>query len=51
MAMNQRSRKATESVAFLAVIAVTVVLLNALGVFVFGRIDATANHLFSLSTG
>jgi ABC-2 type transport system permease protein len=51
MAMNQRSKKATESVAFIAVIAATVVLLNALGIFVFGRIDMTSNKLFSLSSG
>jgi ABC-type uncharacterized transport system involved in gliding motility auxiliary subunit len=51
MAMNQRSRKATESIAFIAVIATTVVLLNALGVYFFGRVDVTKNHLFSLSSG
>ena len=51
MAMNKRTKAATESLAFLGIIAVSLVLLNILGVFFFGRIDTTKNHLFSLSDG
>lgn len=51
MAMNKRTKAATQSLAFLGVIAASIVLLNILGVFVFGRIDVTKNRLFSLSDG
>lgn len=51
MAMNKRTKKATESLAFLGVIAAIVVVLNLLGVFVFGRLDVTDKRLFSLSDG
>jgi ABC-2 type transport system permease protein len=51
MAMHKRTRKATESVAFLGIIAAIVVLLNVLGIFFFGRADVTKNRLFSLSDG
>lgn len=51
MAMNKRTRAATESVFFLAVTAGIVVLLNVLGVWMFGRMDVTENKLFSLSDG
>jgi gliding-associated putative ABC transporter substrate-binding component GldG len=51
MAMNKRTKAATESLAFLGVIAVSLVLLNILGVFAFGRIDVTGKRLFSLSEG
>src|SRR5687767_4404330 len=51
MAMNKRTRAATESLAFLAIVAVSLVLLNVLGVFFFGPLDMTKNQLFSLSEG
>jgi ABC-type uncharacterized transport system involved in gliding motility auxiliary subunit len=51
MAMNKRTKKATESLAFLGVIAAIVVVLNMLGIFTFGRIDVTKKRLFSLSQG
>lgn len=51
MAMNKRTRAATESIAFIGVMAAIVVLLNVLGVFFFGRADVTKNRLFSLSEG
>ena len=51
MAMNKRTRKATESVAFLGITAAIIVLLNVLGIFFFGRADVTENRLFSLSDG
>lgn len=51
MAMNKRTRKATESVVFLGIIAAILVLLNVLGVFFFVRGDVTKNRLFSLSDG
>jgi ABC-type uncharacterized transport system involved in gliding motility auxiliary subunit len=51
MAMNKRTRKATESLAFLGVIAAIVVVLNMLGIFTFGRLDVTEKRLFSLSSG
>ncbi len=51
MAMNKRTRAATQSIAFLGLIAAIIVLLNLLGVFFFGRIDVTKNRLFSLSEG
>jgi ABC-2 type transport system permease protein len=51
MAMNKRTKRATESVAFLTVTAAIVVLLNILGIFTFGRIDVTEKRLFSLSSG
>jgi ABC-type uncharacterized transport system involved in gliding motility auxiliary subunit len=51
MAMNKRTKKATESLAFLGVTAGIVVLLNVLGIFFFGRVDVTEKRLFSLSSG
>ena len=51
MAMNKRTRAATESVVYIGVIAGIVVLLNVLGIFFFGRADVTQNRLFSLSEG
>jgi ABC-2 type transport system permease protein len=51
MAMNKRTKAATESLAFLGVVAVSLVLLNILGVFFFGRADVTKNRLFTLSEG
>jgi ABC-2 type transport system permease protein len=51
MAMNKRTRAATESVFFLGVMAGIIVLLNVLGVWFFGRTDVTQNKLFSLSEG
>ena len=51
MAMNKRTKKASESIAFLAIGFAIVVVLNALGIFFFGRIDATEQRLFSLSSG
>ena len=51
MAMNKRTRRATESVAFLGISAAIIVLLNVLGIFFFGRADVTKNRLFSLSDG
>ena len=49
MAMNKRTKRATESLAFLGVTAAIVVVLNILGVFTFGRVDVTERRLFSLS--
>lgn len=51
MAMNKRTKRATESLAFLGVVAGIVVLLNVLGIFFFGRVDVTEKRLFSLSSG
>jgi ABC-2 type transport system permease protein len=51
MAINKRTRRATESLAFLGISAGILVLLNVLGVFFFGRADVTENRLFSLSEG
>jgi ABC-2 type transport system permease protein len=51
MAMNKRTKAATESLAFLGIVAVGLVLLNILGVFFFGRADVTKNRLFTLSDG
>src|SRR3954469_17444413 len=51
MAMNKRTRAATESLAFLGVVGVCLVLLNVLGVYFFGRLDVTGDSLFSLSDG
>ncbi len=51
MAMNKRTRAATESIAFLGAVAGILVLLNVLGMFFFGRVDLTKNKLFSLSDG
>jgi len=51
MAMNKRTRAATESIVFLGVSAAILVVLNVLGVFFFGRVDVTKNRLFSLSEG
>ncbi|HEX5660893.1 MAG TPA: Gldg family protein [Polyangiales bacterium] len=49
--MNKRTKRATESLLFLGVSAVILVLLNVLGIFFFGRADVTKNKLFSLSDG
>jgi gliding-associated putative ABC transporter substrate-binding component GldG len=51
MAMNKRTRTATESLLFLGVVAGILVALNVLGMFFFGRIDVTEKRLFSLSNG
>jgi gliding-associated putative ABC transporter substrate-binding component GldG len=51
MAMNKRTKRATESLLFLGVSAAIIVLLNLLGLFFFGRVDVTTNKLFSLSEG
>ena len=51
MAMNKRTKKATESLAFIGVMAAILVVLNLLGIFVFGRVDVTEKRLFSLSDG
>jgi ABC-type uncharacterized transport system involved in gliding motility auxiliary subunit len=51
MAMNKRTKAATESLAFLGIVAVSLVLLNILGVFFFGRADVTKARLFTLSDG
>jgi ABC-2 type transport system permease protein len=51
MAMNKRTRAATQSIALIGVLAAIVVLLNVLGIFFFGRADVTKNRLFSLSEG
>jgi gliding-associated putative ABC transporter substrate-binding component GldG len=51
MAMNKRTKRATESLLFLGVSAAILVLLNVLGIFFFGRVDVTHNKLFSLSDG
>ncbi len=51
MAMNKRTKRATESLVFLGVSAAILVLLNVLGIFFFGRVDVTKNKLFSLSEG
>jgi ABC-type uncharacterized transport system involved in gliding motility auxiliary subunit len=51
MAMNKRTRAASESLAFLGVLAGIFVALNVLGMFVFGRVDVTEKRLFSLSDG
>ena len=42
MAMNKRTRAASESLAFLGIVAVSLVLLNILGVFFFGRLDGAS---------
>jgi ABC-2 type transport system permease protein len=51
MAMNKRTKRATESLLFLGVSAAILVLLNVLGIFFFGRADVTEAKLFSLSDG
>src|SRR5437763_12803577 len=51
MAMNKRSRAATESLAFMGAVGVCLVLLNVLGIYFFGRVDVTGDSLFSLSKG
>jgi gliding-associated putative ABC transporter substrate-binding component GldG len=51
MAMNKRTKRATESLVFLGVSAAIIVLLNVLGIFFFGRLDVTKNKQFSLSDG
>ncbi len=51
MAMNQRTRAASESIGFLGIIAGILVVLNVLGFFAFKRFDFTEKELFSLSDG
>jgi gliding-associated putative ABC transporter substrate-binding component GldG len=51
MAMNKRTKKATESLAYVGVMAAILVVLNIIGIFVFGRLDVTDKRLFSLSDG
>lgn len=51
MAISKRTRAASESLAFLGVIAGILVALNVLGMFFFGRADVTDKRLFSLSDG
>lgn len=51
MAMNQRTRAASESIGLLAIIAGILIALNVLSVFFFARLDLTEAKLFSLSDG
>jgi len=51
MAIDRRTRAATESLTFLAVSAGILVLLNLLGTFAFHRFDTTERRLFTLSEG
>lgn len=51
MAMNKRTKAATESAGFLLIVAAVLVVLNFLGVFASARVDLTHNRLFSLSNG
>jgi len=51
MAISKRTRAASESLAFLGVIAGILIGLNVLGLFFFGRADVTEKRLFSLSDG
>jgi ABC-type uncharacterized transport system involved in gliding motility auxiliary subunit len=48
---SHKTRIASESAVFLAILAAILVVLNFLGVFVHGRIDATEKKAFSLSKG
>jgi len=49
--VNKRTREAGESLGFLVVAGLILVVLNVLGVVWFGRIDCTEKRLFSLSDG
>lgn len=52
MSKNQRSKAATESFAFLAILGAIFVVLNVVGLFVHTpRLDLTARRLFTLSEG
>lgn len=51
MAMNKRSRAATESLTLLLITAGVLVLVNVLGQYWYGRLDLTATRRFSLSSG
>jgi ABC-type uncharacterized transport system involved in gliding motility auxiliary subunit len=48
---GQASRQRAESIGFLTIVAGVLIALNVIGVFVFARIDRTANHAYSLSQG
>jgi gliding-associated putative ABC transporter substrate-binding component GldG len=51
MAMNKRTRIATESLVFLGLLVGILFVLNLLGAFAFARADLTENNAFSLSDG
>ncbi len=51
MAISKRTRAASESLAFLGVLAGILIALNVVGMFFFGRVDVTDKRLFSLSDG
>jgi len=52
MAMNKKTRTATETLGFVGLVAGILILLNVLGLFFdFGRLDTTANRMFSLADG
>ncbi|QQR89996.1 MAG: GldG family protein [Myxococcales bacterium] len=48
---KKHSKAARESALFLAIVAASLVLLNVLGTFVYGRVDLTEKDMFSLSKG
>lgn len=50
-AISKQTRAASESLAFLGMVAGILVALNVLGMFFFGRLDVTDKRLFSLSDG
>jgi ABC-type uncharacterized transport system involved in gliding motility auxiliary subunit len=49
--MERKTRARTESAAFIAIVAVALVLVNILAIKVFARIDMTKRKLFTLSEG
>ncbi len=49
--VGQGGKKAAESIGFLAIIAIVLVLANVVSFFFFSRIDLTPNHIFTLSQG
>jgi len=51
MAQSKQTRAASESTAFLILMAGILVLLNVLGLFFHGRMDGTQKEIFSLSNG
>lgn len=51
MAVDKKTREAGESVGFLVVAGLILVVLNVLGVVWFGRIDCTEARVYSLSEG
>ncbi len=51
MAINKRTRAASESIGFLLIIGGILIALNVLSVFFFARIDLTKKRLFSLADG